>query len=422
MRFRKSSSYRVRVTQQEIVRKAMKPLITAPATIYAVAKRSAKDLESVLAALSPMNSSRSNQRASCREVPEAIMTTSTEASVDSAVTVSTLSRADTIVMNARRKQGILLELVIEFQACCRRYLAQSKYKKFRRAVFQLQRKFLHVPLVKNDAEIIDWRERRAVLMQRHARSYLARVHARRRLAAIGLIQRWCRGETVRRPFRRLKHATILAQKLERGRRARFVFDLVRNLVSKVQARARGMQVRKRVTALFQRQMPVYKKQIFSLWQTAHTSLSFRTKLWPCFALGTGFLRLRVAELELVRLWKVLGINPKKNEEQSVRKEKSAQFGVDSMVFCHCMKVMKMMENDLLLESSSVTFQSSHKFEEAERQQIYVRLDEWQSVAKDLQKIYSTFGIPGVEKKKKVLLSNLICKLMTFFCYESYFLL
>jgi hypothetical protein len=287
-------------------------------------------------------------------------------------------------------------------------------------VVQLQRKYLHVPPVKNDAEIIDWRKRRAVLMQRHARVYLARAHARRRLAAIGSIQRWYRGETVRGPFRRLKHAAILAQKLERGRRACFVFDLVRNLVSKVQARARGMEVRKRVNALFQRQMPLYKKQIFLLWQTAHTALSFRTKLWPCFALGTGFLRLRVAELELLRLWKALRISPKGNEGQSVCEEKSAQLGVDSMVFCHCLKIMKMMDNDLLPESSSVTLQSSMKFEEAERQQIYVRLDEWQSAEKDLQKVYSTFGIPIVEKKKKVLLSNLICKLMTFLCYGSYF--
>ena len=422
MRFRKSSSYRVRVTQQEIVRKAMKPLITAPATLFAVARRSAKDLESALSALSPMNIRRSNNKTSSREVPKEIVTTSTEDSVDcSAVTVSTLSRADTIVINARRKQGILLELMIEFQACCRRYSAQRKYKKFRGAVFQLQRKFLRVPLVKNDAESIDWRQRRAVLMQRHARAYLARVYARRRLTAIGLIQRWYRGETVRRSFRRLKHASIMAQNLVRGRLARFAFDLVRNLVSKVQARARGMQVRKRVTALFQRQIGLYKKQIFSLWQTTHTALSFRTKLWPCFAIGTGFLRIRVAELELVRLWKALGIGPKGIEEHSVSEEKSAPLGVDSAVFCHCVKIMKMMENDLLPESS-VTLQSSIKFEEAERQQIYIRLDEWQSVEKDPQKIYSTFGIPSVEKKKKVLLSNLICKLMTFLCYESNFLL
>lgn len=397
----------------------MKPLLTAPATLYAVARRSAKDLESALTALSPMNmSSRPNHRTSSREVPAEIVTTSTADSVDSAVTVSTLSRADTIVINARRKQGILLELVIQCQACCRRYLAQSKYKKFRRAVFQLQRKFLHVLFVEDDLESIDWRCRRAVLIQRHARAYLARVHARRRLAAIGLIQRWYRGETVRRPFRRLKHATILAQKLERGRRARFAFDLVRNLVSKVQARARGMKVRKIVAALFQRRMAFYTEQIFSLWQTAHTALSFRTKLWPCFALGTGFLRLRVAELELARLWKELGISPKGNEEHSMREEESAQLGVDSMVFFHCMKVMKMVENDLLPEYCSATFQSSLKFEEAERQQIYVRLNEWQSGEKDLQKIYSTFGIPSGEKKKKVLLSNLICKLTTFLCCGS----
>jgi hypothetical protein len=104
----------------------------------------------------------------------------------------------------------------------------------------------------------------------------------------------------------------------------------------------------------------------------------------------------------------------------VCEEKSAQLGVDSMVFCHCLKIMKMMDNGLLPESSSVTLQSSMKFEEAERQQIYVRLDEWQSAEKDLQKVYSTFGIPIVEKKKKVLLANLICKLMTFLCYGSYF--
>jgi hypothetical protein len=53
-------------------------------------------------------------------------------------------------------------------------------------------------------------------------------------------------------------------------------------------------------------MQIYKFQIFRLWQHANTPLSFRTKCWEHFEVD-GYVRIAIAEQELLRLWKELDI-------------------------------------------------------------------------------------------------------------------
>jgi hypothetical protein len=52
LRFKSTKSTKVRATQQEIMKKAMRPFVTAPDAIAAVARGSTKDLELALAAMS----------------------------------------------------------------------------------------------------------------------------------------------------------------------------------------------------------------------------------------------------------------------------------------------------------------------------------------------------------------------------------
>jgi hypothetical protein len=89
----------------------MKPIITAPAALYAVARRSAKDLETALSALSLMNlasSPRSEvKKQKLKEKEKKLLIETSSSNDDSSETslpVSTLSRAETLIINARRKQ------------------------------------------------------------------------------------------------------------------------------------------------------------------------------------------------------------------------------------------------------------------------------------------------------------------------------
>ena len=415
VRLRIPSSERVRKTQEDIVLKAMRPLLAAPSAFYAVAKRSAKDLESALSILtSPLNPTGGAFNAKARDqdidAPDDETCSTDE---ESARNLGALSRADTVVLNARRKQGILVDLVIRLQSTCRMFLAVKKYRKFRRAVFQFQRKFRHAPQLVRDASILEWRCRRAIRLQRSFRGYLVRKIVRQKMAAISRIQRWYRGERARRSFRHLRRACILAQALTRKRLASFRFLLLKEVVSKAQALFRGILVRKRLSKCLELRMDLYRPQIFALWHMAHTSISFRTKLWPALSENPrrkGFLRNHVAELELVRLWHELGLFTGKEDlcrDSCV--QLGYQLGIDSKIYCQCVNVTRMLEKNQVPEISTELLAVRLHIEDAERQQIYLRLTN-NNGGLDLTELYGKFGIKASEKKKKVLLSILICKL------------
>jgi hypothetical protein len=77
-------------------------------------------------------------------------------------------------------------------------------------------------------------------------------------------------------------------------------------IRRLQACARRYIVRLRLSYLFDVRMETYRQQILLLWQSAHTSLCFRSKFWPL--IKETISSVGIAEAELRRLWKELGIN------------------------------------------------------------------------------------------------------------------
>jgi hypothetical protein len=418
-----------------MVKKAMRPFMTAPGAIAAVARRSAKDLESALAAMSPKpvgrkgsqgESSDSSRRDSkelkakkgAKSKKEAkddksvrsVTTTGSSESTSLDRMVNTLSRADTIMINARRKQAILLDLVVKLQAAGRMFTARKRYKTLRRIVIRIQRIFHHAPLAAAEEGNLRWQLIYIVTVQRNVRKFLAQSKHQEIKRAVCTLQRQCRGHLARRKFVLLRESAILVQKHIKGRRTRFVFELVRDLVSKVQARVRGIQVRSRLSQVFDRRMTLYRDQIFSLWHLGHIPLSLRTKIWPTFSDGTGFARLRLAESELYRLWRLVGIKVDGNTASfNDEATRLGDFiGIDNKTYCICKKSMVSVNYSQLPESSALAIQNALAIEEAERLQIYERLDS-KSACRDVGSIYQEFDIPANEKMKKVSLAKLLCK-------------
>jgi hypothetical protein len=269
--------------------------------------------------------------------------------------------------------------VIIIQRSIRRFLASLKVQKRVQAIHTLQRSL----------------------------RFLASLKVQKRVQAIHTLQRSYRGVLARRRFARAKESAVLIQKHVKARRNRFIFELVRNLISKVQARGRGMFVRRRVDAVFSRRMTLYREQIFLLWKIASVSLSLRTRLWPAFSTGQGFSRLRLAEAELGRMWGVLGIqfDIKDNLGNDAFSRLGDSIGIDNRTYHKCKNSVKSMTGK---HFDSPTLENALGIVEAERLQIYERLDS-KSTGNDTGSHYEEFGIPANEKLKKVCLANMMCE-------------
>lgn len=413
MRFKRSSSSSAKVekTQQEIVKKAMwKNMSTTPGAIAAVARRSARDLETALAAMSPTMTSR-KKIGSVLGSDTQKLKKKVEPSKPLDRMVNTLSRADTIMINTRRKQSILLDLVIKLQAMCRMFVKRTRFKKFRRSVVRLQNQHKRLsltPKVEVDTNYFKMKVRKATIVQSYVRRFLADLEAKRRNKALCIIQRKGRGYLSLQKFTRMKMGVILIQRLIQARRTLFIFGLLKTMVSRVQARSRGILVRKRFALVFERRMSLYREQIFFLWEAANVSLSLRTKLWPTISTGQGFSRLWLAEAELSRLWSGLGIQLDTKAEAYT--DESTRLGdligLDKSVYCMCNVSVKLLQSNSFPEGSHIL--GALQVVQAERLQIYERLDSSKSIT-DIGILYKGFDIPANEKLKKFCLANVMCK-------------
>jgi hypothetical protein len=156
-------------------------------------------------------------------------------------------------------------------------------------------------------------------------------------------------------------------------------------------------------------MAHYKRQIFFLWNHVHVPLILRTKLWPeYFNAGHNFLRLRLVEAELIRLWALAGFKSKgtvaMNPSDDVARL-SEFIGMNNTVFFRskqCGSFLKTIAESSSSKSDKVS--DVVQAEEAERLQIYERLREITS-EKELSNIYRNFNFPPDEKFKKMLLAK-----------------
>lgn len=275
-----------------------------------------------------------------------------------------LSRSETIIINARRKQAILLDVIIKIQAAWRMYLIRKQY-----TVGRKPRKG-------------GLNSRSAIQIQRHFRSYIAR----------------CR-------FKKVRGAVILVQSFLRGSKAAILYTLVIKLIAKGQAGVRGFLVRRRMAQVCVGKMMVYRQQIFLLWKTACSPLSFRTKFWPTIASDKSFAQLRLCESEIRRLVEKCGLSVDSPDSFSDTITRTAEMlGLDNSVYVMSMQIAKSLSAPP--ENAPTTLATAEGFEQAERLQLHERLDS-KTFASELEALYHAFGIPMNGKKKKETLANSI---------------
>ena len=426
-------------TKEDIVRKAMKPILEAPEAIASIARRSAKDLESALtafkatsmpsmtsplAALSPGSNRRKKADATKLKKVQIPAISPTQKPTELEVeiratdnivtdrTVDTMTKADIIIMNARRKQSILLDLIVKVQASMRMAIRRRQYIRIRHAVVLLQRKSRAIPIFnQNEPGFLRKSLRRTIILQRNIRMHLAHLKAKKRSQAVLTVQKISRGHLARAHLAQAHGAAVVIQRLAKTRRTRFLFLQVRLLVSKVQGVARGRSVRRRISLIYSERMSVYRTQLVRLWDRAFVSLALRTRLWPMYREeGWGFARLRLAENEVCRLLNLLGEKPLTQNADYTDEtiNRSDLIGIDNSIYRFC---KTNLETSLCEKSpnqvSAVSVESAAAIE-AERLQVYEKLDTSLN-SSEIEVIYSQFNIPSGEKMKKVCLANAICK-------------
>ena len=385
---RKTKTYasKMKKSPNEIVKDALKPVLANPTAIAAVAKRTARDLESTLAALSIVpDSKRDGKTSSSTEEGKAL---------SSQGTVKTLSTADTIMMDARRKQTILLDFIVKIQALCRGFLARDYYA---------YNKFEMLESRRNEEKARY--ESQIIIIQRFVRMCLSRRKKKLMLQAIILIQQNQRSSSKRRQFKVLKDSAIVIAKFLRARRARTVFREVRRTVTSIQSIVRGGLVRSKMTLIMEQKMDLYITQIFVLWTHLHVPLTFRAKQWPNIAGGRSFLRFGIAESELLRLWDIASLSGRLSGAEFP--DKIAQYccslGMSNDIYYKSKKCADLIQSGTSISSK---MKDGLRSEETERLQIYERLSSSVS-EKDISILYRTFDIAEDEKMKKIALSKVL---------------
>jgi hypothetical protein len=388
---------KVQKTQRDIMKKAvMKSGVSHLKTRFSdAAKRSVRDLETALTVFSPkagfigpkpksrdnaFRKHKNEERTESSERYDESNDSDDSGCLPESVVVP-LSRADTLIINARRKQAILLDVVIKTQATCRMYLIRKQYTGS--AGKRPQREGLKF--------------RSACQLQRHFRGFIAY-----------------------QKFQKLLTFACLIQKNARARRNRLIYAMVRNLVCNVQAHVRGILVRKRLSLVFAGRMKLYRSQLYSLWNLAFVPLALRTKMWPTIAHNESFSRLRLCESEIIRLIKVIGLKVGSCNQgfNDPTIQAGASMGMDNGVYLICKSLSQIIEEQIH-QKSSPTLEAAEGYENAERLQLYERLDS-QVFANEVGHLYELFSVPKKEKKKLYLAQH-ICEFLgiVFFCNIAY---
>jgi hypothetical protein len=285
-------------TEQAVYFQAMAPMLQAGSILRSATKRGTKSLESALGALSnafdvstrpadksPSTSSYSSSflnrslhsYASAYSKHASSAFTSERHQYNPRLSSEIVSSAEKLIINARRKQSILIEIFGVFQAhqkLIRGSLANDSFES------GLEALGLTTPSTKTfSISAADG----AIALQSSYRGFVAR-----------------------RAFRRARMVAFYVQSFTRGRRTRWVFQLLRVAIVRLQALARGFVVRKLLAVLVEGRLDVYRKHIFHLWQRDHTPLAYRSNFWFIVQFS-GILQLGIAEDEICRLWHAINI-------------------------------------------------------------------------------------------------------------------
>jgi hypothetical protein len=335
--------------------------------------------------------------------------------------------AQDLLLASRRKQGILMVVVVKIQALWRKCVAKGEYIRYRKALSIVQRRLRgphtsagaaskHADTATTNSRVRHF-VRALVLIQRFVRAGLQRRQQNKRKVVLA-VQSWWRGHGIRVYLSALRKSAVTAQAIARGRRVRFGYKLLMNGLARGQALIRGVQIRQKVFSIVQRRNERYRSQLFTLWQREKTPLSYRSKLWP-YLYQPGFFSLRVCSLELERVAENLEIplpdHPSLSIDDNLISE-AQTLGCSCSSEWSYLGVKELIDRASCMKEHTIWFpgesrdvvQEFHARLLAERLQIYDRLDNMVD-KKLLSEIYSLFGMISEEKKKKARILNLLCK-------------
>lgn len=413
--FSRRASIATIANEQAVVEKAA-------STVRRVTKRGVRNLETALKALStpfvpiPSRANGSMPPQSNREgrslSRESLRSNCSDVTMPSTLdfTPDVISSAEEIVLNARRKQAILLSIIVKLQRNCRIYLIKKG---------RLRRLRKSCVVVQNDPLSA------AIHIQMQLRRYLAQ-----------------------RRFQQIRAASISIVACRRGAIIRVAFLSLLARLTHVQASYRGHLLRQQLSNVFTLRMMKYKKCLFPLWYRACTPLTYRCQFWSLMNTAR-CIRLAVSEQELSRLWTELrikvplpGIGDIPYDEES---RIAAHLGITSttcwqaqkVIFCMC-TIFAMDSNDvasdytfslqieylLAAERTPIKSRRNSKAVDmladrvlAERTQIYERLSITSIGSLErLNTYFLRFAIPLKEKKKKAALTESLCTFFTIYCF------
>jgi hypothetical protein len=337
-------------------------------------------------------------------------------------TTGALLLAHDIIVASRRKQGILLFCLVNFQAHVRTALAKTNFIRYKTAMEMSQtiESSGDVQLVMSSITIIQRvisayvalkrrrkRESAVIRIQRKCKRALERQR-RVRIDNATLIQRHYRGAMSRRYFCQAKLLIVWLQSHYRGKKARFAYVLVKYEAVKIQAEMRSYLTKKRVTTLLTRQRQRYLTQVIFLWKRSCAPLSYRSQMWYFFTMSLVGHRMIIDELR--RLWKDLEVKlPSNRSHQSDDIIREMEYLGISTTFEHLfLKAESIVMSSTEPNGDESVWFSGEKAEQtqrdrkrlhAERLQVYERMDSLERTA-TLGQVYSLFGINNNEKRKK----------------------
>jgi len=365
-------------------------------------------------------------------------------------------KAKRLVLAERRKQSILLTLVMKVQAWTRMHVQKRRYQQIRYAVTVLQYQYRLRPIIRevkdhmatlltsirlvqrvsrgiHGRKVANVRRHSVLLVQAWTRGSLARLRLLQFYSA-RRIQCWVRGVIVRDYVTKLCNATIIVQSCVRGRRIRFAYRQLEATIARLQSMVRGFMTRKLLQRLRVARVTKYRTHMFDLWKRTFTPLTYRTKFWQIID-GSGFLHLTLIENELERLWTDLAIEfpPEKFTNGSKESDSHLSFAtgfkeVTNITYRRYIQVELMKKNATLghvAEKTSLDIfpvfpgemipkkmTEEYKIRKGkrkdaadqlagERSQVYEKLAGYTD-KKKIQSIYASFDLGGQKLKKQKL--------------------
>ncbi|GKZ00040.1 hypothetical protein MPSEU_000957400 [Mayamaea pseudoterrestris] len=286
-----------------------------------------------------------------------------------------LSSAEKVVVNARRKQSILIGIF---------------------ATFQMRQKVIRGSLAgdsfESGLETLGLKN-----LSKTTRMQLSAVDA------ACSIQSMFRCFCALRNFHGTRFVALCSQSLYRSRRTRWVFMLLREAMIKLQAVVRGYIIRKLLCSLIDGRLIVYRKHIIYLWQRDHTPIAYRTNFWFIVQFN-GMLQLGIAEDEICRLWKRFNFQ----SPSDLNNRNEAQHHADNSLFTLATRLGTKTHVYCLVYRLGVTMQTANADldqlkrsalrETAERAQVYERLCAITSNDR-LMGYFHRFAVSSKAKKK-----------------------